>query len=195
MLRFLEGTVLEVMDDRAVISLHGLGFEVLCPTGTLAKLHPGETARLHTRLVVREDSLTLYGFHDPLLLEWFDLLVGVSGVGPRVALGLLGALPAELLGQAIGGDDARLLTAAPGVGKRLAERIVLELKNKLPDHLSAPLAGSAPLENPAAGEAAAALTTLGFRESQVHAVVQKLAAKHSEAGAEELIRLALRELR
>jgi len=112
-----------------------------------------------------------------------------------VALGLLSALPADLLGQAVTGDDPKLLTAAPGVGKKLAERIVLELKTKLPDHLAGLAPSTAPIENPAAGEAAAALITLGFRETQVHAVVQKLAAKQPEAGAEELIRLALRELR
>ncbi|WP_287409883.1 Holliday junction branch migration protein RuvA [Oceanithermus sp.] len=195
MVRFLEGVVLELAEDRAIVSLHGLGFEVFCPTGTLGRLRVGETARLHTRLVVREDSLTLYGFHDPLLLEWFDLLTGVSGVGPRVALGLLSALPADLLGQAVTGDDPKLLTAAPGVGRKLAERIVLELKTKLPDHLAGLAPSTAPAENPAAGEAAAALITLGFRETQVHAVVQKLAAKQPEAAAEELIRLALRELR
>jgi len=195
MVRFLEGVVLEVANDRMLVSLHGLGFEVFCPVSTLAKLRVGETARLHTRLVVREDSLTLYGFHDARLLEWFDLLVGVSGVGPRVALGILSTLPLDLLGQAISGEDAKLLTAAPGVGKKLAERLVLELKNKLPEHLAGLTASAAPTDNPAAGEAAAALITLGFREAQVHAVVQKLAAKKPEANAEELIRLALRELR
>ena len=195
MVRFLEGVVLEVADDRTLVSLHGLGFEVFCPVSTLAKLRVGETARLHTRLVVREDSLTLYGFHDARLLEWFDLLVGVSGVGPRVALGILSTLPLDLLGQAISGEDAKLLTAAPGVGKKLAERLVLELKNKLPEHLAGLTASAAPIDNPAAGEAAAALITLGFREAQVHTVVQKLAAKKPEANAEELIRLALRELR
>jgi Holliday junction DNA helicase RuvA len=163
--------------------------------GTLGRLRVGETARLHTRLVVREDSLTLYGFHDEQLLEWFDLLNGVSGVGPRVALGILGVLPLELLGQAVSGDDPKLLTAAPGVGRKLAERIVLELKNKLPEHLAGLGASAPPAENPAALEAAAALITLGFRESQVHAVVQKLAAKNPAAAAEELIRLSLRELR
>ncbi len=195
MIRFLEGVVIESGDDRALISLHGLGFEVFCPVSTLGRLRRGETARLHTRLVVREDSLTLYGFHDPKLLEWFDLLVAVSGVGPRVALGLLSTVPLDLLGQAVSGDDAKLLTAAPGVGKKLAQRIVLELKSKLPEHLAGFGGVSEPLENPAAGEAAAALVTLGFRESQVHAVVQKLAAKKPDAAAEELIRLALRELR
>jgi len=195
MIRFLEGVVIESGDDRALISLHGLGFEVFCPVSTLGRLRQGETARLHTRLVVREDSLTLYGFHDPKLLEWFDLLTAVSGVGPRVALGLLSTMPLDLLGQAVSGDDAKLLTAAPGVGKKLAERIVLELKNKLPEHLAGFGGAAEPLDNPAAGEAAAALVTLGFRESQVHAVVQKLAAKKPEATAEELIRLALRELR
>ncbi len=195
MVRFLEGVVLDVAEDRALVSLHGLGFEVFSPVSTLAKLRVGETTRLHTRLVVREDSLTLFGFHDANLLEWFDLLVGVSGVGPRVALGILSTLPLDLLGQAISGEDAKLLTAAPGVGKKLAERIVLELKNKLPEHLAGLTSGVAPSDNPAAGEAAAALITLGFREAQVHAVVQKLAAKKPDTGAEELIRLALRELR
>ena len=195
MMRFLEGVVLKAAEDRAIVSLHGLGFEVFCPTGTLGRLRIGEVARLHTRLIVREDSLTLYGFHDSTLLEWFDLLVGVSGVGPRVALGILSTLPADLLGQAVTGDDPKLLTAAPGVGKKLAERIVLELKTKLPDHLAGLTPRAAPIENPAAAEAAAALIALGFRETQVHAVVQKLSVKQPEAGAEELIRLALRELR
>ncbi|WP_457637212.1 Holliday junction branch migration protein RuvA [Oceanithermus sp.] len=195
MVRFLEGVVLQLGEDRALISLHGLGFEVFCPASTLSRLRTGENARLHTRLIVREDSLTLYGFHDERLLEWFDLLVAVSGVGPRVALGILSTLPLELLGQAISGEDAKLLTAAPGVGKKLAERLVLELKNKLPEHLAGLSAGSSPSDNPALAEAAAALITLGFREAQVHAVVQKMAAKNPRADTEELIRLALRELR
>jgi Holliday junction DNA helicase RuvA len=195
MIRFLEGVVLDTGDDRALISLHGLGFEVFCPVSTLGRLRTGEVARLHTRLIVREDSLTLYGFHETALLEWFDLLVGVSGVGPRVALGILSALQLQLLGQAVVGEDSKMLTAAPGVGKKLAERIVLELKNKIPEHLSGAGAMVAPPENLAAGEAAAALVTLGFREAQVNAVVQKLTAKKPDAAAEELIRLALRELR
>ena len=187
--------MVDVREDAATISVYGLGFEVFCPQSTLAKLRIGENAHLHTKLVVREDSLTLYGFHERLQLEWFDLLLSVSGVGPRVALAMLSSLPLALLGQGVAGDDAQLLTAAPGVGKKLAQRIVLELKNKLPEHLAGLTQSGKALDNPAADEAAAALITLGFREGQVHAVVRKLVVKKPDAAAEELIRLALRELR
>ncbi|WP_041657915.1 Holliday junction branch migration protein RuvA [Marinithermus hydrothermalis] len=193
MIRFLQGRLVDKREDRAVILTGGIGFEVWCPTPTLETLREGEEVALHTRLVVREDGFTLYGFHDPVYLELFDLLTSVSGVGPRVALGMLAALPPSLLGRAVAEGDAKALTAAPGVGKRLAERIVLELRHKIPAHLTA--GGGAHRANPNAHEAIEALAALGFREAQVRTVVGTLAAQDPEAPVEELIRRALRQLR
>ncbi len=193
MIRYLRGTVLKKTQSSAVLLVGGVGLEASCPASTLAQLSEGQEATLHTMLVVREDDLSLFGFTDERSLELFELLLLVSGVGPRVALNLLSSQTPALLARALAEGDLRLLTAAQGVGKKLAERIALELRGKVPAHLMGE--GGAIVRSTHTQEAELALVTLGFRESQVRSVVAEIAQKNPEAGTQELIKLALKALR
>lgn len=132
MISFLEGEVVEKGATRAVIGVGGVGYDVLVPTSVIAKLPAiGKKTRLHTRMVVREDSMTLYGFSAVDQRDLFDLLTGVTGVGPKVALAFLSVLRPAVLTRAIVNGDAAALTVVPGVGKKVAQRVVLDLKDKL----------------------------------------------------------------
>jgi Holliday junction DNA helicase RuvA len=129
---FLEGDVAERAGGRIVISVGGVGYDVLVPASTLSKLPPvGRPARVHTRMVVRDDALTLYGFASSDERELFDLLVTVTGVGPKVALAFLSALTPAAFRRAVASGDVAALTIVPGVGKKVAQRVVLDLKDKL----------------------------------------------------------------
>lgn len=179
--------------NSVVLLVGGVGLEAGCPSSTLAQLVEGQTATLHTKLIVREDELSLYGFADERSLELFELLLSVSGVGPRVALNLLSSQSPALLARALTEGDLGLLTAAQGVGKKLAERIALELRGKVPAHLMGE--GGAIVRTASTQEAELALVTLGFREGQVRSVVAEIAQKSPESGTQELIKLALKALR
>lgn len=176
-----------------MVLLVGAGPEASCPASTLAQLSEGQEAALHTKLVVREDDLSLFGFADERSLELFELLLSVSGVGPKVALNLLSSQTPALLARALAEGDLRLLTAAQGVGRKLAERIALELRGKVPAHLMGE--GGHLVRSSQTEEAELALITLGFREGQVRSVVAEIAQKNPEAGTQELIKLALKALR
>jgi len=190
---FVEGEVEAVEEGGVVLRVGGFGVEVLAPAATLARCRPGETVRLRTALIVRDEQPYLYGFHEPDMLLVFNRLLEVNGVGPKMALGLLSALPVQLIAAAVANSDAGLLTSAPGVGKRTAERIVVELRNRLPEHLTAQVTGAgAPGGLSQAGrDAVEALLALGYRESQVRGVVAELLEDDPGAGAETLIRKAL----
>jgi len=194
---FVEGEVREVREASVIVQAGAFGLELLAPAATLAHCQPGAVVRLLTQLIVREEQPVLYGFHHPDLLAVFRRLLEVTGVGPKVALGVLSSLPVAIIASAVANDDAGLLTSAPGVGKRTAERIVLELRNRLPEHLMAQVGvGAGATVITGAGEdAVAALLALGYRESQVKGVVADLAQQEPSAGAEALIRKALARLR
>jgi len=132
MIAFLEGEVIDKNVGRVVLNVGGVGYELAVPTSVLASLPPvGERVRLHTRMVVREDSMTLYGFASTDERELFDLLTGVTGVGPKVGLAFLSALQTDALRRAVVAGDADTLTVVPGVGKKVAQRVVLDLRDKL----------------------------------------------------------------
>jgi holliday junction DNA helicase RuvA len=127
----LHGTVAGVAPDGAVIEVGGVGMRVQCTPGTLAELRPGEAAQVATSLVVREDSLTLYGFSSDDERNVFELLQTASGVGPRLALAMLAVHSPDALRRAVSAGDLGALTMVPGIGKKGAERIVLELRDRL----------------------------------------------------------------
>ena len=132
MISFLEGDVAERAGGRVVISVGGVGYDVLVPASTLAKLPPiGRPARVYTRMVVRDDAITLFGFAGTEERELFDLLVTVTGIGPKVALAFLSALAPAAFRRAVTSGDVAALTIVPGVGKKVAQRVVLDLKDKL----------------------------------------------------------------
>ena len=131
MIASVRGRVAAVAPDSAVIEVSGVGLSVQCTPGTLAGLRPGAEARLATSMVVREDSLTLYGFADDDEKQLFELLQTASGVGPRLAQAVLAVYPPDAVRRAIGGGDITALTRVPGIGKKGAERLVLELRDRV----------------------------------------------------------------
>ena len=131
MIAHLRGTVAGVAPDGAVIEVGGVGMRVQCTPGTLATLKPGEPAQVATSLVVREDSLTLYGFSSDDERNVFELLQTASGVGPRLALAMLAVHAPDSLRRAVSTEDLAALTMVPGIGRKGAQRIVLEMKDRL----------------------------------------------------------------
>ncbi len=131
MIAFVAGRVAALAPDGAVVEVGGVGMSVQCTPGTLARLRVGEVAHLPTSLVVREDSLTLYGFADDDERTVFELLQTASGVGPRVAQAMLGVHPPDAIRRAVATEDLAALMLVPGIGKKGAQRIVLELKDRL----------------------------------------------------------------
>jgi holliday junction DNA helicase RuvA len=131
MIAHLRGTVAGVAPDGAVIEVGGVGMRVQCTPGTLATLRPGEPAQVATSLVVREDSLTLYGFSSEDERNVFELLQTASGVGPRLALAMLAVHAPDALRRAVSTEDLGALTMVPGIGRKGAQRIVLEMKDRL----------------------------------------------------------------
>lgn len=197
MIAYLEGTVKFNRENSVVVLCAGVGYEVFVARPTLDKCKPGDTIELFIRMVVREDSMTLYGFHHVDFQQVFDILTGVSGVGPKLALAMLSQLPLPILAGAILDGDSKLLSSVSGVGKRTAERLVLELQGKIPEQLRAGTTGKkAPVQrNPHERDAMDALVALGYREVQVRAVVTELVSENPEATADQLIRKGLSRLK
>lgn len=131
MIAHVRGTVAALTLNAAVVDVGGLGHHVFCTPGTIARLRLGQECQLATSLVVREDSLTLYGFADVEERDMFELVQTASGVGPKVAQAMLAVLPPEPLRRAIASEDHAALTAVPGIGRKGAERIVVELKDRV----------------------------------------------------------------
>ena len=199
MIAKLAGVVEQIEADAAVIDVNGVGYLAFCSTRTIGRLPPpGSPARLLIETHVREDHIHLYGFIDAAERDWFRLLTTVQGVGARLALSLLSAVPPEKLGLAILAQDKPALAQAEGVGPRLAARIVNELRDKI-GSLAAPV--SAPLlveptngRGPTA-DAIAALENLGVGRTEALGAVAAAARRlGSEAAADILIKAGLEEL-
>jgi Holliday junction DNA helicase RuvA len=172
----VRGTVTSIALDHAVIEVSGVGFAVRTTPSTLAGLRRGEQATLSTSLVVREDSLTLYGFATSAAKELFELVQSVSGVGPKIALALLAVLDPDELRRALAGSDATTLMRAPGIGRKGAERLILELKDKVgPASAAGPtsvVAGTSSYS----GQLIDALAGLGFTAKQSSDAVAEVTA-------------------
>ncbi len=170
MIAHLDGTVSSVAPDGAVIEVGGVGLLVQCTPGTLAGLRPGERARVATSLVVREDALTLYGFPGEDERNTFELLQTASGVGPRLALAMLAVFSPDALRRAVAAEDLAALTTVPGIGRKGAQRIVLELAGRLGSPGDAPVSSAGGAGNGAGTRAAswrdqvrAGLVSLGWQ--------------------------------
>ena len=195
MIAHLKGRLASTGIDHAVIDVGGVGYLVGCSSRTLAALNPiGEAATLHTEMLVAEDFIRLVGFARAEERDWFRLLTGVQGVGARVALAILSALEPADLSRAIAAQDKASVARANGVGPKLAERIVRELKDKI--GVVPALGGAATAAAPAGAgsDAVSALLNLGFRPAEAAAAVAKA---HDELGdgasLDALVRLALRK--
>ena len=178
MIAFVKGRVEALTLTNAVVEVGGVGMQVWCTPGTLAALRIGDQATLPTSLVVREDSLTLYGFASIDERDVFELLQTASGVGPKLAQAMLAVHEPDALRRAVSTEDLVALTAVPGIGRKGAQRIVLELKDRLgPPVASTPTgAGGRPVEAPWRDQVHAALVGLGWSARDADAAIDTVAA-------------------
>ncbi|NLU73725.1 Holliday junction branch migration protein RuvA [Streptomyces sp. HNM0575] len=207
MIAFVSGTVAALAPDAAVVEVGGVGVAVQCTPGTLAQLRVGRHAKLATSLVVREDSLTLYGFEDEDARQTFELLQTASGVGPRLAQSMLAVHSPDALRAAVAGGDEKALTAVPGIGKKGAQKLLLELKDRLGEPASAVAAGL-PGQAAGAGQSGgwrgqlhSALVGLGYATREADEAVAAVAPQAEAAAADgaeppvpQLLRSALQTL-
>lgn len=197
MIYSLTGELTYIGDQFLVVECGGVGFKCFTSVATAANAgRIGDQIRLYTYLSVKEDALDLYGFKTENELRAFKLLISVSGVGPKAAVSILSEMSADKLSLAVAAGDTKAITRANGVGKKIAERIVLELKDKmagvtLSSSESSVSAAASVVEDSPAGEAVAALVALGFSKSDAAAAV---GAMDSSLPADEMIRQGLRQL-
>ena len=192
MIGFLRGKVVQLLQDYCLLDVGGVGYRVFIPSSTRSRLKNGEEAMLYTHLAVREDAMTLYGFESQEEYQGFQMLISVSGIGPKVALGILSSITVSKLFQAIHGKQIAVLTKLPGVGKKSAERMILELKDKAAELDG----GEGELEAPAEeigdslSDAAAALSSLGYSQAEISSVLRRV---KGTASTEEAVKFALKE--
>lgn len=190
MIALLRGTVVEASVDRMVIDVGGVGYEVRTPPSVRAR--PGEEISVHTHLVVSDDALTLYGFASMDEREMFLALTGVSRVGPKLALAALGALGADRLRDAVSTEDVTALTAVPGIGRKGAQRLILELRETLVPREGEPAATDAAVGADPRAEVRQALAGLGYAAEEAQAALA--AVSDDEGDPEVLLRAALQQL-
>jgi Holliday junction DNA helicase RuvA len=194
MIAKLRGLLDSFAADHAVVDVNGVGYLVFASTRTLAALGPvGGEVVLHTVMQVSQDDIRLIGFASGEERDWFRLLTSVQGVGARVALAILSTLPGDDLYRAVASGDAAMIARSPGVGPKLGQRIVHELKDKVGSLALGPVS-AAPAPGSAAADAVSALLNLGFRQGEAAAAVGKAEAElGSEATLDALVRTALKK--
>lgn len=197
MIGFLRGQVAALKTDYCLLDVNGVGYRVFVAGSTRNKLRLKEEAQLFTYMNVYQDGITLYGFASEEEYDIFQLLIGVSGIGPKVALGILSAITVESLCKAIQNKQATVLTKLPGIGKKSAERLILELKDKVAfaaaddveEILTLDLEG--PTGDDMMSEAQAALVALGYSQAEIAPVLKKATKCKT---TEDVIKLALKQL-
>ena len=186
MISFLEGEIAEKTGARVVLDVSGVGYDLLVPTSTLAALPPvGRRSRVHTRLVVRDDAMLLYGFVSPDERELFDLLTGVTGVGPKVALAFLSSLAPDEIRRGVVAGDVGALTVVPGVGKKVAQRVVLDLRDRLGGE------GGLDIEGPLS-DVREALLALGLTPQEASVALGGIEVE--DRAVDELLKVALQQV-
>jgi Holliday junction DNA helicase RuvA len=190
LIAFLNGKVDNIGSDHIDIDVNGVGYRVYSPASSLERIRPGDSVKVYTLLIVREDAMILFGFITPEELELFQKLITVSGVGPKVALAVLSAMPAAVFCHYVAAGDVDQIVKVPGIGKKTGQRIILELKDKLPDLAVDDVADDVSTSK---REAAEALVSLGFNPAQVRKVLSDI----DETGMDtaKLIRECLARLR
>jgi len=198
MIAFISGTILEKHPTKVLIDVGGLGYEVAMPISTFEQLDDaGQAVKLHTYLHVREDIMQLYGFASPDEKEMFLLLISVSGIGPKSALGMMSSITADDLQRGIRNENVTLLSTVPGVGRKTAQRLILELKDKLPvQEGDTQSIRQSTKDEELSREAVMALVSLGYGKSLAEKTVLQITQAHTEAplSLEECIKQSLRTL-
>jgi len=196
MIAFVRGQVASVSLSSAVLEVGGVGLELMCTPGTLATLRPGQPATLPTSMVVREDSLTLFGFLDDDEKSVFELVQTASGVGPKLAQAILAVLGPDDLRRAVAGDDVKTLTRVPGIGQKGAQRIILELKDRIGAPVGSRAASAATVQAASwRDQVHEGLVGLGWPARDAEKAVEAVAPQAGEApDVATLLRAALRTL-
>ena len=195
MIAFVRGEVAAVGLTSAVVEVGGVGLELLCTPNTLARLRTGHTATLPTSMVVREDSLTLFGFADEDEKQVFELVQTASGVGPKLAQAMLAVLTPDAVRRAVAGDDVRTLTTVPGIGQKGAQRIILELKDRIGLPVAVSAGGAPTLTEPWRDQVRQGLVGLGWSVKDADQAVEAVADQAGEKpDVAALLRAALRAL-
>ena len=198
MFYYVSGTVAHTAPYLAVIDCGGVGYACRTTNHTLSRLKQGEKAKLYTYLNVREDAMELYGFATENERNCFELLIGVSGVGPKAALSILSAATPESLAMSVITGDEKALTVAPGIGKKIAQRIILELKDKLAKGQISPGGeayggtGVTVIPENKTSEAAAALAVLGYSQGEINLALKGIDLE--ALSLEEIIKQALKKM-
>lgn len=199
MITFLHGKLVEALPTQVVVDVNGVGYEVLIPLSSFDKLpQPGQDVKLLTQFIVREDAHTLYGFTSAAERELFRLLINnVSGIGPKTALNILSGMNAVTFRGAVANGDVKALSQISGVGKKTAERIIVELRDKIGAAAAWEASSAQRALSPAdqkINDAVLALLALGFKQINAHHTVQQAQlALGAQATVEELVRAALRK--
>lgn len=187
MIAFVTGDVVQAGEDYVILQLGGVGLQVYVPASLARQAQPGQGLFLHTHLVVREDGWALYGFETEAERQFFGLLLGVNGVGPRLALAILSVLPVALIQQAVRAEQPEIFTRVPGVGRKTAQKIVLYLQDKVGQgEALEPLATISEIDH----EVLEALISLGYSVVEAQAALQSL-PKDAPHEVSERLRLAL----
>lgn len=197
MFHHIEGLVSDIEPNLAAIDCGGVGFALNTTANTLSRLKVGERARLFVLEIVKDDAFDLYGFFDKREKSCFEMLISVSGVGPKAAMAILSATTPEGLAMAVISGDEKTLTAAPGIGKKIAQRILLELKDKISRETDGVVTGgsAAPIGGVGASklnDAVAALSVLGYGSTEISAMLKGVDVE--TLPLEEIIRMALKNL-
>jgi Holliday junction DNA helicase RuvA len=192
---FVRGRVVAVNLSSAVLEVGGIGLEVMCTPGTLATLRPGHEATLPTSMVVREDSLTVFGFRDDDEKSIFELVQTASGVGPKVAQAITAVLSPDDLRRAIAAEDVKMLTRVPGIGQKGAQRIILELKDRIGAPSGADASASAPASAPWRDQVHQGLVGLGWPVRDAEKAIESVADQAGDVpDVAALLRSALQTL-
>ena len=198
MISFVKGKVADISENSLVVENGGIGYEIYMTGQDLGKARIGDEKKIHTFLYVREDILQLYGFFSKDDLGMFKLLIGVNGVGPKGALGILSGISADELRFAVLSDDVKTISKAPGIGKKTAQKMILELKDKLAKGQIAPGGesyggtGVTVIPENKSSEAAAALAVLGYSQSEIAAALKGIDV--DGLALEEIIKQALKRM-
>ena len=195
MIARLVGTIVEVRTEELVVDVQGVGYLVSVPTPLVMSSTAGTDITLTVSTVVREDAFLLYGFVEPAQRQAFELLRSVSRIGPKHALAMLSTLPVDQLASAIAAGDTAAIAQSPGIGKRSAERVCLELKNKIPANFAVASTGASPRRSAADDPLSLALARLGYRKSEIDRVMADPSVPdYGEQPVEERLRACLRLL-
>lgn len=199
MLYHVEGTVTDIESNLVVVDCHGVGYALNTSLNTIAAVRIGEISKLYIYESVREDAFDLFGFASKEEKRCFEMLIGISGVGPKAAISILSTNTPTGLAVAVLNDDLKALSSAPGIGKKIAQRIILELKDKISKETSGMDLGSAvpvvsvpAADNPARQDAISALAVLGYSMPEINSAIQKI--QIDNLSTEQIVKAVLRQM-